>query len=388
MDDLDHLAFAALLKEAYKKCFGAGLGNPMTEAEGKIFCNKVLDQTGLSLGWKSVKNYSIFITSPESGRQENPSIATLDTFARYVLGAPYTTELQRRDRESHFPYWFMYREKFVANFKQKTPPQVNKKLLLWAVVLCITALLVTVCVMLFPRRSPAFTDDFKNVSESGLSANGWLVKSGDTAYWNRRDEIPGQLTLFTLRGDNWPDPSAHPVIHNLLLHKLPSQCFTAEVHFKDFIPKEEWQQAGILLLEDTSLTGKSIRVSLAFNDNFGGMKKASEVLVQVITSLGNGFGKPEEIAHKSLYSADSTGANNLALKNLENSALRIEKHGNTYRFLYANGMLENSAFHQVATQQFAMAPKYIGIFALKGFTNSANVPVRFKFFKLTGTSCD
>src|ERR1700733_1424599 len=115
MDRLDQLAFAALFNEAYQKCFGLAIANPMTETEAKIFCNKVLDQTGLSIGWKSVKNYSIFLSDGVAGRQENPSVATLDTLARYVLGAPHTTEIQRKNDESHHPYWFMYREKFVAN---------------------------------------------------------------------------------------------------------------------------------------------------------------------------------------------------------------------------------------------------------------------------------
>src|SRR5580700_4519548 len=115
MDELDISAFAALFKEAYHKCFGLAIANPVTETEAKIFCNKVLDQTGLSIGWKSVKNYSIFLLDGAAGRRENPSPATLDTLARYVLGAPYTTEIQRKNDESHYPYWFLYREKFVSN---------------------------------------------------------------------------------------------------------------------------------------------------------------------------------------------------------------------------------------------------------------------------------
>jgi len=87
-----------------------------------------------------------------------------------------------------------------------------------------------------------------------------------------------------------------------------------------------------------------------------------EILIQAITSLGNGFGKPKEIAHKTIFHLDSTNNNAFLLKNLQNSALRIEKHGNKYRFLYAGGMVENAAFKEVVTQEFDMTPKYIGIF--------------------------
>jgi len=76
MDELDYLAFAALFKEAFQKCFGLAFANPISETEAKLFCNNVLDQTGLSIGWKSLKNYSIFIADGTAGRQENPSAAT------------------------------------------------------------------------------------------------------------------------------------------------------------------------------------------------------------------------------------------------------------------------------------------------------------------------
>jgi hypothetical protein len=237
-------------------------------------------------------------------------------------------------------------------------------------------------------KSGLFADSFTNTDETTIANNGWIIKSKDTSYWNRRGEKPGQLTLFTLRGDNWPDPASKPNIKNLLLRRVTSDCFTAEVHIKEFIPRHEWQQAGILLLEDTTFTGKSIRLSLAFNDNFGGMKKPAEVLIQAITYLGNGFGKPEEIAHKPIFYPDSISNNPLLIKILENTALRIEKRGNKFRFLYAGGPMENGAFKEVVGQEFDMKPKYIGIFAINGFTNSENAPVTFKFFRITDDTCE
>jgi hypothetical protein len=388
MEHLDQLAFAALFKEAYQKCFGLAIANPMTETEAKIFCNKVLDQTGLSIGWKSVKNYSIFLSDGTTGRQENPSAATLDTLARYVLGAPYTTEIQRKNDESHYPYWFLYREKFVSGSKKsKSKPTIlTQSLFLMALLLVMTVFVYC----LFFRNKPAadFTDNFHHPDEKTMTANGWLVKSKDPIYWNKRNETAGRLTLFTIKGDNWPDPSAKPNIKNLLLREVNGDCYTAEVHLDNFVPTQEWQQAGILILEDTVLTGKSIRLSLAFNDNFGGNKMPSEIYVQVISSLGNGFGKPEELAHKSLYYLDSIRNNPVQMKNLQNSALRIEKKRGKFRFLYSGGAGENGAFREIASQEFDIKPKYIGIFAIKGFTNSATIPVRFKLFKLTGDNCN
>ncbi|MEO6632551.1 MAG: hypothetical protein ABIN13_12535 [Mucilaginibacter sp.] len=387
MNSPDFLIFTVLFKEAYQKCFGDAMKSPLTETESKLLCNHVLDKTGLSVGWKSVKNYSIFINDTTAGKQENPSVATMDTLARYVLNAPYTSELQRKNNESHYPYWFLYKEKF-----KKTPvvkrPHISLNFL-YAVlgVILLLALLAAIYKIAIGTKSVKFTDHFTNLNEQSMLDNGWFVKAKDAAYWNRRHEKPGDLTLFTLNGDSWPDSSSKPIIKNLLLRPIVSDCFAAEVHLENFVPHEEWQQAGILLMEDTTFTGKTVRLSLAYNDFFGGIKQPKEILIQAITSLGNGFGKPEEIAHKVVFYPDSAGVNGVLLQNLQNTSLRIEKYGSKYRFLYSAGIKKNGAFKEVVTQEIAIKPKYIGLFAIKGFTNSSVVPVRFKFFRLTGEEC-
>jgi hypothetical protein len=387
MNDLDFLVFTGLFKEAYIKCFRQAIKIPMTETESKIFCNRILEQTGLSIGWKSVKNYSFFIINAASRKDENPSTATLDTLARYVLDAPHTTEIQRKNDESHYPYWFHYRRKF----QQPTKKNMSLKWL-WTASVVFAGIVVIVFFIIYlnffaTSDTWQFTDDFHDTNESSMLGRGWIIKSKDAGYWNKRGEKPGLLTLYTLKGDNWPDPAFKPDIKNLLLQEIHADCFTAEVHLNNFIPKQEWQQAGILLLEDTSFIGKSIRLSLAFNDYFAGAPKPREILVQAITSLGKSFGKPEEIAHVPVLYPDSAVFNPLMIKNMENPALRIEKHGKKFRFLYSGGIRENGAFKEVATQEFDMKPKFIGIFAIKGFTNSDNIPVRFKFFRITGDPC-
>ena len=85
MNDIDHGAFRALFGEACFKCFGHVVNEPLTETESKLLYNKVFEETGLVIGWKSIKNYSFFLFSVSSGKQENPSVATLDTLSRYVL---------------------------------------------------------------------------------------------------------------------------------------------------------------------------------------------------------------------------------------------------------------------------------------------------------------
>jgi hypothetical protein len=387
MNDLDFSIFTALFKEAHVKCFGFAIENPITETESKIFCNKITEQTGLTIGWKSVKNYSFFVIDSAAGKKENPSVATLDTMARYVLGAPYTSEIQRKNDESHYPYWFLYRERIQKNGRNARSSKRRTQIIISAVMCFIIGCGICINYILTSDPSYQFTEYFKRTDEQSLNNNGWFIKSKDSAYWNKRNIKPGQLTLYTLRGDTWPDPSSKPDIKNLLLHIIPSGCFTAEVHFSDFAPESEWQQAGILLLEDTSLAGKSIRFTLAFNDDFGGMKMPREILIQAITSLGKGFGKPEEIAHKPIFFLDSLKNHPALFNDLKNSALRIEKRGNKYRFLYAGGANENTAFKEVVSHEFSIEPKYIGIFAIRGFTNAVALPVSFKFFRISTDPC-
>ncbi|MFB9842887.1 hypothetical protein [Mucilaginibacter ginsenosidivorans] len=387
MNKPDSLIFAALFREAWQKCFGQKPDGPVTETESKLFCNKILDITGLSIGWKSVKNYSIFIAGDASAKEENPSVATLDTLARYVLGAPYTTEIKRKTDEGHYPYWFLYREKAGGAVVITHPAKWRHNLLMSLGIIAVaTTFIFWLSIKL--KKADVFTDNFAKVSASALSKNGWFLQDPDPVYWDKRAIVRGQLSLYTLNGDNWPGTAKKQGIRNLLLRPVPYDCFTAEVHLNNFVPREEWQQAGLLLLEDTTLTGKSIRLSIAFNDNFGGYKKPAEVLIQAITCLGNGFGKPEEIAHKPIFFPDSAKANPVLLKFMQNSALRIEKQGNKFRFLYAGGETENGAFKEIVSQEFEMQPKYIGVFAIKGFKDSSTViPAHFTFFRIAGNKC-
>jgi hypothetical protein len=160
------------------------------------------------------------------------------------------------------------------------------------------------------------------------------------------------------------------------------------VHLKDFIPRQNWQQAGILLLEDTSLTGRSMRISFAYNDYNGSLPKSGTILIQAITSAGNGLDKPEEIAHIVLLHTDSLGKDPILLNGLTHAALRIEKQGQRFRILYADGVLENTSFKEVVSHEFNMTPHYAGLFALKGFVDStAEIPARFRFFSLHCDAC-
>ena len=389
--------FIILFTEACKKCFGINLHTTLSETECKHFSNEIFDKTGLVIGAKSLKNYSVFVLNPDEAKPEKPSVATLDTLARYVLNAPYTDETKRKEKEAHHPYWFQYRNRFTIEKttkpeitetvvgKKKNLPKNKRKIIAWVAFVTLIIAVVIVCLMT-AKKSESFTDDFHNISDDTLKASGWFLQSEDKTWWSKRNEASSYLTLYTLTGDNWADSFHAPVIKNLLLRKISADRFTAEIHLDDFVPMKRWQQAGILLLEDTNLASKSLRLSIAYNDFFGGYNKPKEIILQAIASNGNEVNNPEEIIHLPLFSIEE-GQDSLVAKNLTKSALRIEKNNNRFRFLYATGRAGNFAFKEALSKELDFQPKYIGIFALQGFvTDTIYTPVRFTYFSLAANN--
>ena len=75
MNNLDLSVFDSLFRQACLKCFGHPLEVPLTETESKLLYNRVFEQTGLTIGWKSLKNYSLFVMGGGEDKKENPSPA-------------------------------------------------------------------------------------------------------------------------------------------------------------------------------------------------------------------------------------------------------------------------------------------------------------------------
>ena len=360
---------------------------PLTETEAKLFYNKVLEETGLVIGWKSLKNYSFFVLSAEGGRAENPSVATLDTLARYVGGAPYTSEPERKAAAGHYPYWYAYREKWVGDEAVVKKGNGGRGWLAAGVVVLVLAV-AGLLIMRANRteKQTSYSEDFHALSADSLAGRGWWLVAEDTGYWKRRSEQPGCLTLYTLKGDNWPDPTQRPVIHNLLQRRIPCDCFTLELQLKDFVPRENWQQAGILLSEDTGFASTSMRISIEYNDYNGIYPRSGVILLQAITCQG--AGKPEEIAHIPLITEDSLRKDPALARDLAHAALRIEKRGDRFRILYADGILATTSFKEIAVHEFALRPRYVGLFALRGYVDSsAAIPARFGSFRLDCAAC-
>lgn len=382
----DDLAiFNRLFQEACEKCFGHRIESPLSETDCRVLSNDILDKTGLVIGVKSIKNYSIYLYRPNEGKQENPSVPSLDTLARYVMGAPLTDEAKRKVHESHHPYWFDYRRKNLP--PQSTKRAGHKRAIGFAIGFIIVAALV-VAVFLYSDEKVAtnYQSDFNNASDS-LDAEGWRLLNKESHYWDLRRQKPGYLTLYTMPGDNWPKGESTLPIKNLLVHEIDDDCFVTEIHMENFVPTDNWQQVGILLSEDSIFRDKVVRLSISYNDFFGGYAKAPEIILQGVAAENENAGKPEEIIHETLFTLEAE-SRPLVEQNLQRSSLRIEKRNNLFRFLYSTGATESFAFREVGSRTLSIKPKYVGIFAMKGLSETGSViPVYIDSFSLRALNC-
>lgn len=386
MNAHDKSAFDSLFTVACKKCFGHELTAPLSETDSRQLSAVVLECTGLVIGAKSIRNYSLFILGIRGGRDENPSVATLDTLARYVMDAPRTDEAQRRENEGNFPYWYGYRT------NQSAPGQApHGYLSRHTLVVAGTVVLLLVAgwiLFLLPAgrdsASGDFVDAFNTVSEDSLAEHGWHVRNIDPAWWARRGERDGHLRLFTLPGDNWEGEAG---IHDMPIRKVPSECFATEAHLSDFAPTQNWQQAGIILAEDSTFKGKVLRISISYNDFFGGFEKNPEILIQVLSSSETSSkSKPLELAHLVLFDIDP-GFEQMVMKNSSQAALKIERHGSRYAFLYSVGETEGFAFHEVISSELNIDPHYAGIFAIQGISDNDVIAADFDSFSVVRLDC-
>ncbi len=387
MDRLERSIFNKLFREAYRKCFEVSLEGYMSEPDSKFLSQKIFEQTGLIIGWKTLKNYSQAVMESSLRSSGNPSLSSLDTLARFVLNAPVTNEAERKESEGHYPFWYSYREK---NLNISGRRGKEYRLVTTVTIVFIVFAIVLIFLRYFNNQrggNLSFTEDFHSLEADSLSTAGWVVHSLDPVYWNRRDENEKCLTLFTLKGDNWPDSTHKPLIRDLMLKKINGNCFTAEIHYLNFIPLHNWQQAGLLLMEDSSLNSRSLRFSLTYNDYSGGATPEPAILLQAIFSSGGKSLKPEEILHDPVFFTSRDPAN-IIRENLAHSSLRIEKDGNRIRLLFSDGAFDNSAFKQVVARDIDFKPAYIGIFAMEGFVDSTDyMPVRINYFSINAKKC-
>lgn len=390
------IVFIRLFGEVCRKCFGHTVTSTLSETDSRQLANSIFESTGLVISVKTLRNYSQYVFHPTEEKRENPSVATLDTLARYLLDAPFTDELKRKKDEAHHPYWFRYKSMAAARIAeegtlpQRKPlrPRDGRRIFLTILVGMILIVVITGLIYFPSGNSGNVVESFNNVSDDSLEEKGWFVKNKDSAYWNRRSIAEGHLSLYTLVGDNWSDGKNNAPIKNLLVREINQDCFSAEISLTDFVPHESWQQAGLLLSEDSAFKGKTLRFSIGYNDFFGGYSNPPEVILQIVGAIEDeAQSRPEEIAHIQVFSGKPQ-SDTLIRSNLSKSALKIEKRENHYKFLFTTGQSEMFAFREAAHGDYNIQPKYIGIFAMQGLaTKEKPIPVGVNSFNLVEINC-
>ena len=386
MRDQNDRIFIELFKTAAEKCLGRALTEPLSEIDSKLLSMTILERTGLVIGPKSLRNYSIYVFNGTDGRKENPSIATLDTLARYVVDAPKTDEASRKEKESHFPYWFQYKVKGASAVTIEKPRKklsVTKVIIAAGIAGAAIVLIYLVSSNLISHEKQSYFEEFNATSIDSLHALGWKMHA---EYQNPVDARPGHLQLFTLPGDNWG--GADQGLKSMLWREISLDCFTTEIHLSDFFPTTNWQQVGLVLSEDESFSQKAIRLAISYNSFFGGYVREPEIVIQAVSSTESGDkSKPEEVAHLSIFSI-SPETKRVAEENLKRVALKIERTGSKVRLLYATGKMESFAFKEVVTGDFNFVPRYVAIYASQGLAPESVIPVYVDSFSISEVDCD
>lgn len=368
--------FSILFEAVCEKCFGKVSNTPLNETESKKLSHEIEEHTGLVIGWKSLKNYSLAIFGSYPQKKENPSISTLDTLARYFYDAPQTDELSRRRDESHYPYWFKYRASHIPEKLILPPPTIRTPNYLFSVmggVLVGVMVLGFFFVSFWEEKVDTFEDDFEDVSERSLQKKGWVLKEKLDSLWHKNASKKQHLTLYTLKGDNILSNADDLLkIRNLMIRPLSSEDFSVELYLSGFVPTQNWQQTGVILLEDSTFNSKNLRVSIVYNDFFGGYKKNPEINIQIVAQLTKQPTKPEEIAQVPIFSVASK-TDSLVTQNLRKSAIRIEKRGNLFRFLFTSGQKKLFAFKEIESKEMPITPRYIAIYASSGNTSNPSI---------------
>jgi len=114
MEAPDLQIFIALFQQACLRCFGQLPATPLDAAASAHMSHVVHQSTGLFLSARIIQQYAAFALAQKTALTETPSGASLDTLARYVMDAPYTTEAERKTREGYFPYWHLFKAQYAT----------------------------------------------------------------------------------------------------------------------------------------------------------------------------------------------------------------------------------------------------------------------------------
>jgi hypothetical protein len=190
------------------------------------------------------------------GRHQ-PRPDTLDILSGYVIG----------DKDG--PATFADFEQACVRPQEEPQASPNRAIdfrISWrTLVFLLAAICVTIIGFFFMPSSEDFTEEFDDVSDEALRAKRWMLQDPDPDYWKLRDTAQGLLTLFTLRGDNWVGEGQQPFLKNRLTRRIyVGDSYEIEFELRSFFPTQNFQQCGIMLMADSSLSSEMLRVVVAY----------------------------------------------------------------------------------------------------------------------------
>jgi hypothetical protein len=265
----------------------------------------------------------------------------------------------------------------------KSHPVMSAALLLGAIVIGIGSFTdaiehISGLVTRMRRRitNPEFTEEF-----SRLSGKWRLLSLGPQR--QILGSLPKDLQLkdgllwtSTIAGDVW---GTCPAPMGFVLAVPGSDTdFIVTTYVDSLVPRRNFQQAGLIVLEDSD---NYVRLTMAASNlPWGeGGNKIERVIVQGVSERGGTVGDVQHIlgTHVDEQAADRRPKG-------ERAALRIERHGTLWKFSYSFGRWSSSETRfeskfedgsQANTDTFAngLKPKWVGILAFKGFSPCVSV---------------
>lgn len=226
------------------------------------------------------------------------------------------------------------------------------------------------------NKTPKYwKEDFGSTHPDSLKRHGWAIEDFDAAAFSKQVQ-PNHLTLYTLRGDYWHTPPDTPVISNLLFKKLNGESGKITFKLVNFNPTQNFQQAGLILLNEERDRSHNIRVTLA--------ACASCIpCLQSIQIVKMEHGTAYEKSFPLIRWSDEAPAE----APLREVWIQVQYEKGKFRFFHHTGE-EFFSFGEAGSFEFNFQPRYIGIAAFRGIRNderewndSDDIPALFEYVK-------
>lgn len=450
MKEDDFKIFSRLIQDVWFKSFPEmELKEPIVSYENKLLqiADKIEELTidkvqkeGYPITTRSLRSYTDAVLK-DKYNGINPSSRIKEILSRYVLSIPKLTgkDLLQWDEKKEYKlekYWKQYQQENFATAFINIPESTKENLLqedeknennlekyheeslqesssvliknkltrrtIFSVVLIFFAL-ISVCYFAFQNVSKDdiginFTTSFKNIYTPGeLFNTGWKVLDPDTNYIHEglKNANGKGLQLYTLLGDYWVTDTMRRFIKNTFVLAIPQGDFKAEVSlsmsdYSDF--KCSHQQAGIILLNDTTNLANNIRFTV-IKDSPNTSLRLSEVYSKAKPEKNKWEQNLNEISQKE-FPNSSDSAKDVRLKKLYEVSLQIVKYHGYFIFRFKAGG-NDRPFFPAFVSQFNFEPKFICLAAFQGQVNDREkltvcdtIPIIFSDFHISANDKD